>query len=234
MEVKSNWLEQAISFNVYHTSDMPHAREATNILFMEVKTKLGVIKEQNKYRDAVRAILLNVYVGWSMGLPVKYSRNSNDYNHHKRYRMLFYRYYRFLHTIDALQELGYLNQALGFYDRLKNVGRQTRMWAMPKLTELFQAYQFDHSGTVQTIQPPEIIQLKDDKKKLIGYVNSPVRDMRSRLLDYNDFMSQQDITVSVPEDGVINLYYLIGKCHNIAYKKMCHNIVHSKCSLTIE
>lgn len=209
MKNNTNWLEQAISFNVYHISDMPHAREATYILFMEVKAKLGVIKEQNKYRDAVRAILLNVYVGWSMGLPVKYSRNANDYNHHKRYGMLFYRHDRFLGTIDTLQELGYLNQAPGFYDRAKKVGRQTRMWATPKLTELFQAYQFDHSGTVQTGQPPEIIQLKNKNKKLIGYVNRPVADIRDRLENYNDFMSQQVITVDVPTDGEVSLYYIM-------------------------
>jgi len=59
------------------------------------------------------------------------------------------------------------------------------------------------------MQLPEVIQLKDKKKKLIGYPNKPVADMRSRLQDYNDFMSQQEITVSVPEDGMVNLHYLM-------------------------
>ena len=123
--------------------------------------------------------------------------------------MLFFKYKRFIGTIYALEELGYICQNNGFFESDRGLGRQSRMWATEKLVMFFQAYQFDHPKMIINSQPQEIIQLKDDKKKLIGYPSAPTKDMRERLIDYNDFMSQQEITVDVPEDGEINLYYLM-------------------------
>ena len=90
MEKKNNWLEQAINFNIYSTSEFPQVRELTNILYAEVKVKLGISRKEQRYKDAIQAILLNLYAGWRAGRrPVRYSRNSNDYNHNKRYGLLW-------------------------------------------------------------------------------------------------------------------------------------------------
>jgi len=64
----TNWLEQAVNFNIYHTSELPQVREITHILYAEVRTKLGVTRKENRYQDAIQAILLNLYATWRVGV----------------------------------------------------------------------------------------------------------------------------------------------------------------------
>jgi hypothetical protein len=209
MDKKLNWLEDAMELEPHWGAIMPQSKDIVDILYAEVAPKLISIRSKPRYKDALKSILLNLYVVWCSRKAFRYSRNKNDYRHHKRYGMLHIKRDRLIPIADALQELGYIQQSIGHYDRDRASGRQTRMWATPKLIMLFEVNAFDHPGIIQRAQPEEIIQLKDDKEMLIGYSDEPaINDMRNILEEYNNFISQQDITVEIPSGVEVNQVYL--------------------------
>ncbi len=54
-------------------------------------------------------------------------------------------------VVDRLDEVGLINQAIGYFDRDTKIGRQTRIWPTGKLVEMFEDARFgpydigDHS-----------------------------------------------------------------------------------------
>ncbi len=204
-----NWLEDAIEIDTYLGSIIPQSKAVSDILFSEVIAKLTNIRDKYRYKEALKLILLNLYVAYCFRKTIRYSRNKNNYRRHERYGLLHFKRDRILPIIDVLEELDYIQQSIGHYDSKRAFGRQTRMWAMPKLIMLFQANDFDHPGIIQREQPEEIIQLRDESKMCIGYSDEQfIIDMRNNLTDYNNFISQQNITVEVPQDAEINQFYM--------------------------
>lgn len=202
----ANWLEDALEIDIYLGSIMPQSKAAVEILFRAVSTKLTNIRNKPRHKEALKLVILNLYVGWCLGKPIRYSRNKSNYRHHKRYALLHFKFDRILPLIDALTELGYVQQTIGNYDNKREFGRQSRMWATPKLIMLFQSNDFDHPDVIQKMHPVETIQLKDDSKRLIDYREEPfITEMRNNLTEYNDFISQQKINVEIPLDGEISL-----------------------------
>ena len=113
---------------------------------------------------------------------MKYSRNKSKYAAPQRYGKLHIRYHILFKIIDALEELGYLEQKIGFLDREKNLGRETRMWPTAKMTALFQDIEIGAPKVIHKSQPEEIIQLKDEEKILMDYEDKrSIRDMRDNL-----------------------------------------------------
>ncbi|MFC1827784.1 hypothetical protein ACFLZQ_07650, partial [Thermodesulfobacteriota bacterium] len=208
-----NWLEDAMTLETQLMSIMPQSKAVVDILSSEVFAKLTNIKEKHLYKDALKLILLNLYVAWCFGKSVRYSRNKNNYSRHERYGLLHFKRDRILPIVYSLEELGYIQQSIGHYDAKRGTGRQTRMWALPKLILLFQVNDFAHPGIIQREQPEEIIELRNNNKKPIDYSDEEfITDMRNNLEEYNNFISEQNITVEVPQDAEINQQY-INKLH---------------------
>ena len=67
---EANWLKDALLLNVYW-SDSPEFRGIVDKVFDEVS---GLIKISNKTksRDALKTVLLNLWVSYLMGAPVRY------------------------------------------------------------------------------------------------------------------------------------------------------------------
>lgn len=66
--------------------------------------------------------------------------------------------------MDTLFDLGLVEQKIGFFDREKGAGRQTRIYPTQKLIDLFEERSLKEPGFPKKEQPGEIIQLKDTKK----------------------------------------------------------------------
>lgn len=204
-----NWLEYAIDFDVYHTSVAPEVIEIRDMLYTELVPKVNPCRSIKRYKDALRSVLLNLYVGWMLGRPIKYSRNEADYRHPKRYGKLFLKPRRLFSVIDALAELGYIQAKGGFNDRGQKIGRQSRMWATEKLINLFMAFKVDRPGIIQRSIPEELIQKKNIKKRQVDYPETTATSsMREKLSNYNDFISGQNITVALKSDSQVSLHFL--------------------------
>jgi hypothetical protein len=203
----STWLDQALNFHIYHASLAPQVSELRNLLYHEVAPVANIQQSPAHTKDALRLILLNLFVGWRLGCPVRYSRNSKDYRHDARYGKLFLKIKRVVPLIDALNALGYIHHARGYFFAADK--KQSRMWATDKLAELFEVFSMNTGGLVHQEQPQDIIMLKDTDKIKVRYQdNSYTVGMRNRLTEYNEFIGCQDVQVRLTGESVVKKDYL--------------------------
>ncbi len=227
---EADWLKEALFLNVYW-SDSPEFREIVDRTFSEVS---GLIKISSKKRsrDALKTVLLNLWVSYLMGAPVRYSRRKNSYVCDSRYGKLFFKYNRLIPVIDALERLGYINKKRGWLDRKTGVRRQTRMWGTRKLWHLFRRLSLTDKKFVLPPQLEELIILRDIKKKDIGYRETPqISKQREQLQQYNHFLKQHEITVDLSRSCEVNNRFLVVWLLNNILKGRI-NLLHVDLTLT--
>jgi hypothetical protein len=205
---EADWLEEAIFLNVYW-SDSPEFRNIVDKLFDKVSERIK-IQSKKRSKEALKTVLLNLWVTFLMGAPVRYSRRKNNYVRNSRYGQLFMKRDRLIPLIDTLERLGYINQQGGFLDRDTGVGRQTRMWGTTKLWNLFRRFGLMDESFVLPAEPEELIILRDNDKREIGYRDTPqIRKQREQLEQYNQFLKEHEITVNLPSDCEVDNRFLV-------------------------
>ncbi len=204
----NNWLEDALDLDVYVGSTLPLVNEFTDYLFNDI-SKRAKINNKPRSKETLKLILLNLWVAHQLGIPIKYSRNPNNYAKSMRYGMLHFKYNRVITISDTLEEMGLIHQVKGFYDRGKDLKRQTRMYAADDLSKMFIDAMLDSFDVIEKLPPQEIIQLKDNDKKLIDYQETTETiEMRRKLSKYNQFIRNQSVCVSIHGDQLVNLQFL--------------------------
>jgi hypothetical protein len=205
-----NYLEKAMDLDVHLVSEYPECKQLTDHLFDEISGKL-TMRNHSRSKETLKMIVINLWISYQTDTPVRYSRDRNRYLSHKRYGKLHIKYNRLIPVIDTLEDLGYIHQKIGFFDRKKGLGRQTRMSPSERMISLFQNSSLDDPGFVRKSTPNEPVQLKDNKKNLIDYVDTrSVKDMRTNLRRYNEFIERQRIEVYAPPEVEVNARFLLG------------------------
>ena len=80
---EADWLKEALFLNVYW-SDSSEFRDIVDKVFGEV-SRLIKISSPKRSRDALKTVLLNLWLSDLMGAPVRYSRRKNNYVRDSRY-----------------------------------------------------------------------------------------------------------------------------------------------------
>jgi len=187
-------------------------------LFDEIVDKTGLkIKSLKRAKQALKAVLINLWLSNLLGMPVRYSRDKSAYSHNRRYGKLYFKYHTLLPVIDALFSLGYIEEKKGrstYEDKKK--GFQTRIWPTPALIGLFIDYQLLLPNFFQKPEPDELIIKKDKSKKLVGYrEDKNTNQMREDLECYNEFVKKHHITITLHSKILTNNYFLINLFRNI-------------------
>lgn len=203
-----NWFEDALSLDVYAGSNCPQVKELTDDLFKDVSKRMRIHKKARS-KETLKMILLNLWVSYHCDRPVKYSRNPNNYSHSRRYGKLHFKYNRVIPIIDTLEDMGLLSQAKGFYDREKNIKRQTRIYATDELIKIFNNAIIGDFDVIERIPRREIIELKDENKRLIDYKdNEATVGMRRNLHVYNQFIKKQSVNIEIQDNISVSLKFL--------------------------
>ena len=202
------FLEQAMELDKFLVSDFEEFKSIMVYLYREIGTYVQ-IRNKKRTKQTLKLIIINLWVAHQQGVALKYSRNRNHYSSHKRYGKLYFKYLRVIRVFDTLEKLGFIDQYLGFFDRAKGVGRQTRATMTPKMIELFEENQVAKPGLIHKVQPDEIIQLKNEHKKLIKYDDNMITmNTRNNLIKYNEFIDKQAIEIILPPETMINERFL--------------------------
>ena len=205
-----NWLEDAVPLNVYG-SKSKRLQGLVNRVYDEVATVIKV-STKSKTKDAIKTVLINLWFAKFMGKPVRYSRDRSAYAKDRRYGQLFFKYDRMVPAIDALEQLGYIEQAHGFYVSDEGYGRQSRMWATPRLWQHFFTHRLRVPDFFHVRRPEEVIILRDatEFKHEVGYANTPpINRLRADLERYNDFLNEHEITVNLHGPAEIDYRFLV-------------------------
>lgn len=209
-EQAKNWLENAIPMDVL-TGDSSDLRDLINVLFDEL---LGciLISNHERFREALKSVLLNLELARRLNVPVRYSRNKNWYSHDARYGKLHFKYSRLIPIIDGLEALGYVQQKTGIFNQDKCFGRQTRMWGTDRLWHLFEKHELLDADIIEVPEHEELIVLRDDSKfkHEIAYAETAETiSMREDLIRYNDFVNEHIITLNLDGDVEVNNEFLL-------------------------
>ncbi len=207
-EPGGQWLENALLLNPY-LSKSEAVRDLVNATLGDVSQVITISSRRRSY-DALKAILLALWLAHLMGAPVRYSRRKIDYVRDSRYGKVFFKYDRIIPLVDTLESLGFIKQRLGWSDSRSGIGRQTRMWGTVKLWNRFRCFGIEGHTAVLPPEREEVIILRDGDRE-IAYRDTPaIREQREQLRDYNDFVKRHSITVDLPATCEISNEFLAG------------------------
>ena len=215
-----HWLEYALPFDIWIGSDRRTVKDARDYIFKEIGEDKSYIRSNvtSKYRDreALLIILINLWIGFFVGRPIRISMDSSFYSSNQIYGKLWFKYSRMRRLLEKLERHGYIEKKRGFKDKY---GRQTRIWATVKLIRIFvDEYKFRPIGDIHYTQPDNLIQLRDEykKKNSKGKTVKVSEDvefdptdatelMRTNLRQLNNLAHAKKITVRLDETDGINL-----------------------------
>jgi hypothetical protein len=207
-EPGGQWLENALLLNPY-LSNSEAVRDLVNATLEDVSRVIASSSRRRSY-DALKAILLALWLAHLMGAPVRYSRRKNDYVRDVRYGQVYFKYDRIIPLVDTLESLGFIKQRLGWSDDRSGIGRQTRMWGTRKLWNRFRRFGIEDHAAVLPPEREEVIILRDGDRE-IAYRDTPaIREQREQLRAHNDFVKCYSITVDLPSTCEVSNEFLAG------------------------
>lgn len=188
--------------DVHRWSDYPELNSCLTGLIAEieraeVRGRARSSGSATRLRNAVRCIILDLYVAWltDPSYEIGVSLGKDSFSQKTRYNALFLRYDTFHPAYSGLRTLGYILKVRPhFHDPKTGVGRVTRIRATPKLIELLTG-----AGrlTLADVRyrtgddAREVIILRDEYKELADYRdNAATISMRSDLSRINDMLAR--------------------------------------------
>ncbi|MDQ0423306.1 hypothetical protein J2045_004358 [Peteryoungia aggregata LMG 23059] len=197
-------------FDVNRWSDYPELNNCLTDLVTELerqenrKRQRGTT-ESKKLREAVRAIVLDLYVAWKTDpdLLVGISLANRSYTTESRYRALFLYWSSFRAAYYLLVQAGYVEEVMaGFHDPRTGVGRNTRIRATPKLIDLLtRKAELNLPRVFTRNHGSEILILRDTCKNPVEYEETAsTRDMRETLTRINDHLQRHWIDLRITDE----------------------------------
>lgn len=193
----------SLDIHLYSTAD--NLDRAARDLSKEIGYSLG------RAVTHMKVVLLNLY--WANHLSperwVGISLNNNRYGIPIRYNVQRIEVHPLKKVTNGLASMGYIIIKLGFLDRVRHIGRCTRIQATTKLLDLLNR-EYEFSIDIIGRHPDEeTIVLKDDDKIPTYYEDTrETMKMRRFLNQYNEFI--QKTYIDVDYMGYIHHKELIG------------------------
>ncbi|PKN64100.1 MAG: hypothetical protein CVU57_16125 [Deltaproteobacteria bacterium HGW-Deltaproteobacteria-15] len=208
-------LDDSILFDTYCVSEINGFIDLTEYILDEIGLRNDKSRDYYKKRDFLRNMLANLYISERINRPVAISKDRNSWKCVERYHKLFMTYRTMKFVFDRMTSAKLIVSYKGFNIPKTSFSYNTRFHATSKLENLINRF-------VPTLEfiPAELDQdyilLKDQKKFLSGYEDDEnTVEMRRQLTDYNEFMSDQEISISLdhilePLSKTIREYQLKG------------------------
>jgi hypothetical protein len=138
--IKARELNNSGLFDVHRWSEYPEVNSVVNVIFNEIKeyrqSKKIRIRNAEKVKKHLKVTIIDLWVANKLALnPYRaISKNKTNYKPQvSRYRKIFLKYDYLIPVINDLEKLGYLEQSIGYQDRLTGKSKMTRIKATEKL-----------------------------------------------------------------------------------------------------
>jgi hypothetical protein len=202
-QIKAEALDHSRLLDVHVWSEHPEANLFVNSIYDQFFKTNSAIKKKH-----LKVVLLDLYVSWKEHPEQFLSVHMSP----KDYSGLIDRYNSLhikgstIYVVKILHAVGLIELHRGFQHSSNPLkSRVTRIKATPALIKLFEAANVRRED-VSRHKNWEVIQLKDSKKKLIDYEDTPsTRRMRNFVKAYNQLLSKTDVSCSSLAEGFIVL-----------------------------
>lgn len=166
------------------------------------------LKDDDKCLKHLTIVVVNLFVAHVTGevMWVAYTRDKNHYNTKSRYNPLRISHRYLTSVADRLAEFGFIEHAMGFYDRRNPAkkGKTSKMRPTRTLRQVFEAW----TENMITLSPhAETIILRDDEGKAVDYERDTgeVARMRRNLTQLNEMLAKTDIRLDMTPDELADL-----------------------------
>ena len=185
--------------DVHRLSEYPEVQSVITHLHESLKSE-GLLEKSSKSRifKHLKVVVLDLYIAYPADplMFVSYSRDRNKFSKTERLGRLFLGYGPLKRVIDGLETLGFIENHIGFYDKNRKFGFQSRMRATPALIDLIK------TGGVTPFMVSydigEVVLLRDaDGEDLSFPETEETRAIADQVLSYNQFLSEHRISVSL-------------------------------------
>jgi len=167
----------------------------------------------NLKKKALNNLLSNILVAEKENKVLALPRGSWAYANSSFYGLDYYSHATIVGLVDSLKDEGFIYYSRGFFNKEKNKGVVSRVWATEKLLDrvnLIASVPFTDNEESEESSPihylfgqklkrvkfTKPILLKDGNKKLISYkVNNKTLKMHQQINQYNDFINQYSVTI---------------------------------------
>lgn len=205
------WRSRSINFHL--TSRYPQVEALIDLLLDEV---IAHIKSRDnpkrihtaKLKKSLSLVVLNLYSLHKVNRKkyVGYPRNPGGFQR-TRYKRHNVGFDVFIKVIDTLDELGYLESHLGYYEKEIGIGKNSRMRANISLIELFKEHKLapimvEREKSEEVIILKSVNILKDDKKDkfIVDYEDTKqTYQMRDNLHSFNALLDSRWIDLEVSD-----------------------------------
>lgn len=197
--------------DVHRWADYPELNQCLSDLVAEIEAMEGRLRRRNiktakSFRNAVRSIVLDLYVAWCAdpSLEIAVQLSKGYFTRPSRYKALFLKYDSFAPAFHGLEKLGYLRIVrAGFKDRISGRGFLTRIQPTEKIINLLVGkakFTLARVSGREGGDARETIVLRDSDKKPVSYVDTNrTNAMREDLLVINGLLSRSWIDLYVPD-----------------------------------
>lgn len=166
------------------------------------------LKDIDKYRKHLIIVLVNLFIAHATSPVtwVAYRRDKNIYSTKSRYnpQRISHRY--LTNVVDRLEGAGFIENALGFYDRRTpaHKGKTSKMRPTKKLRDVFGRW----TENMVCLSPhAETIILRGDDGRIVEYERDTkeVARMRRNLKKLNEMLTKTDIRLDLAPDELADL-----------------------------
>lgn len=203
--------------DVHRWSDYPELRNCLANIVQEInvteeRTRARTQRGANQLSDAVRCIVLDLYVAWCADptLEIAVSLSKSSFSKGTRYEALYFTYDTFRPALNGLIKLGLVEVArTPFHDPRTGIGRVTRLRATPRLIEVL-------TGTAELTlaklrfrgdrYAEEVIVLRNELKNDIEYKETKsTTNMRAELARINESFASHWLDLELSDRQTIAL-----------------------------
>ncbi len=215
--IKAKALNNSGLFDVHRWSKYEEINHVVNAIFNEIKelrqSKKIRIREPAKVKRHLKVVIIDLWVANKLALnPYRaISKNKNNYKQKEsRYRKIFLKYDYLIPVINDLKKLDYLEESVGYRDRLTGKGKMTRIKATDKLIDkiLSPEYRVDvivaAKGQISIVSDDgeeESIFLRDQDGEDVEYTDTDETNlMRENLRIINSKLIGTRITLEITNE----------------------------------
>jgi len=145
-----NNAQQELNYNNSFPFDVIRYREVDNYTDQQIRHIVDTVwnsqpfitnskkSTKEKYREMVKNYVLNLIKSYQSNYCIRVSRNRNDHHYEERYSHIFTTPTIVIKTMDALEDNDWIDLHIGFFDKQRNSGKQTRILPSQKFVDLIE------------------------------------------------------------------------------------------------
>tara|TARA_Y100000593_G_scaffold90822_1_gene178112 strand:- start:1707 stop:3206 length:1500 start_codon:yes stop_codon:yes gene_type:complete len=199
---KKEKLEYSRAFDIHKWSEHKEVKECVDSISKELmKLQSCKTSRENLIKKHLKVLIVDLWSAWNQDpkLYIGISRRMADYKINKRYGKLKFGYKSMVKVLDGLEKKKYIEQHIGWLDRNRGIGRNTKIIATKKLIQKIVKEHKIKKSHIQKVRNQECLILKDkiDGKNVeIDYKdNKNTKRMRNDLIEYNNLLRRTHIYI---------------------------------------